>query len=240
MRKRFLASTFRLQAGFTLLETLIALGIGAFLLGGIAVVMGITRQNFTAQTGLAQLQDDQRVAVNMLVTVIEHAGYFFNPQAQTVATAFPISAQFPSPAQAVAGTTGSGSAGDTVSVRYVQSPQGNATSDFMQNCNGAVNGTTAPVMSVNTFSLSSSGELSCAVDAQTALPLASGITAFKVLYGVDTNSDKSVDQYLPAASMTTDYWLAVLSVQVTVVFANPLDTSKSITVVRVINLMNQA
>lgn len=230
----------RRQAGFTLLETLIALGIGVFLLGGIAVVMSVTRQNFNAQAGLGQLQDDQRVAVNVLVTVVEHAGYFFNPQAKTADNTFLISAPFASPGQTIAGISGTGSTADTLSVRYLQSPQGAANSDFMQDCNGGVNGAAAPVMSVNTFTLNSNNELSCAAGTNAAMPLASGISAFSVLYGVDTNNDKSADQYLPAGSMTTDYWLAVASIQVTIVFTNPLDSSKPITVVRVINVMNQA
>ena len=230
----------RRQAGFTLLETLIGLGIGLFLLGGIVLVMGMTRQNFNAQNGLSQLQDDERIAVSMLVMVIEHAGFFSTPQTTTIAQAFPTAAPFASAGQSVSGTSGSGSTGDTISVRYLQSPGGAADSDFMQNCNGGNNTDSAPRMSISTFTLNNKGELTCAVGSDPAQPLSAGIRAFSVLYGVDSDNDRSVDRYLPASSMTADLWTQVGSVRMRLDFTNPLDSTKPATVVRVINLMNQS
>lgn len=226
------------QAGFTLLETLIALGIGLFLLGGIVLVMGITRQNFNAQNGLSQLQDDQRIAVSMLVMVVEHAGFFPNPQVRTVADAFPVVAPF-SPGQSVYGITGTGGASDTLTLRYRQGVPNGPGSDFMLDCNGASN-PGPDIMSTSTFSRNASGELTCSVNGATAQPLVAGISAFRVLYGVDSNNDRSVDQYLPASQITADLWLRVGSVRVQLDFTNPLDSSKPVSVVRVINLMNQS
>lgn len=228
----------RVQAGFTLLETLIALGIGAFLLGGLAFVLGVTRQNFNAQQGMGQLQDDQRIAVNMLVAVVEHAGYFYNPTLQTAASSFVVSAPFVNAGQSVSGTTGSGATADTLVIRYIPSPSGTSTSDFMEDCNGNTTATT--LTWVNTFTLDSQNQLTCAVGTAAAKPLASGISSFSVLYGVDTDNNKSVDYYVPASAMTAAYWSLVGSVQVTIGFVNPLDSTKTITVKRVINLMNRA
>jgi len=232
----------RRQAGFTLLETLISLGIGLFLLGGIVLVMGITRQNFNAQSGLSQLQDDQRIAVGMLVMVVEHAGFFPDPQSRTNTDAFPAAAPtFVSTGQWVGGSTGTGTASDTLSVRYRQSAAGKANSDFMMDCNGVANTdlVNPPALpSVSTFGLNSSGELTCAVDSKPAQPLSAGISAFKVLYGVDSDQDGSVDQYLPASQMTPALWLLVGSVRVSLTFNNPLDSSRPVTVMRVINMMN--
>ena len=227
------------QAGFTLLETLIALGIGLFLLGGIALVMGLTRQNFNAQSGLSQLQDDQRIAVSMLVMVVEHAGFFPDPAAQTVADAFPAIGAFGS-GQSLTGTVGSAGAGDTLSVRFQQSPPGNAGSDFMLDCQGVSNTDAINRDALNVFGLNAAGELTCSVNGNTAQPLAAGLSGFSVLYGVDSDNDSSVDQYLPATSMTPQLWLATGSVKVSLSFVNPLDATKPITVVRVINLMNHS
>jgi type IV pilus assembly protein PilW len=230
----------RTQAGFTLLETLIGLTIGVFLLGGIAVVLLVTRQNFNAQAGMGQLQDDQRIAVNMLVNVVEHAGYFYNPTSQTATNSFPLSSPFLNAGQSVSGTTGSGTAADSLIVRYLQSPTGGSAADFTEDCNGATNTGATAVLSVNTFTLDSQNQLNCAVGSGAAKPLAAGISSFTVMYGVDFNNNKSVDAYLPASAMTAAYWALVGSVQVSIGFTNPLDKTRTITVKRVINLMNRA
>ena len=230
----------RTQAGFTLLETLIALTIGVFLLGGIAVVLGVTRQNFNAQAGMGQLQDDQRIAVNVLVNVVEHAGYFYNPTTQTAANAFPLTTPFVNAGQSVSGSSGSGSAADSLTVRYWQSAAGSSTSDFLEDCNGNTNTGASPLAVTNTFTLDSQNQLNCAVGSNPAKPLAAGISSFSVMYGVDFNNNRSVDAYLPASAMTAGYWALVGSVQVSIGFVNPLDKTRTITVKRVINLMNRA
>lgn len=230
----------RLQAGFSLLELLIALTIGVFLLAGIAAVLAVTRQNFNAQAGMGQLQDDQRIAVNMLVSAIEHAGYYYNPQDDTALTSFPLAAPFVNEGHSVAGSSGSAGWADSISIRYVQSPAGTSSSDFMEDCNGISNTGSVAVLSVNTFTLDGQNQLTCAVGSNPAKPLAAGISSFTVLYGVDADKDRSVDFYLPALAMTATYWALVGSVQVSIVFVNPLDRAKPITLNRVINLMGRA
>ncbi len=61
--------------GFTLLEILMALAIGALLLGAFLQVLQNCRHQFAMNESLAQLQDAQRVALNALTTDIEHAGF---------------------------------------------------------------------------------------------------------------------------------------------------------------------
>ena len=53
------------QRGFTLVEVLVALLIGLFLLAGLFVILQNTRRTSTSQTGLSQLQDEQRMAMSM-------------------------------------------------------------------------------------------------------------------------------------------------------------------------------
>jgi len=228
------------QGGFSLLELLISVTIGVFLLAGIAGVLAITRQNFNAQAGMGQLQDDQRIAVNMLVSVIEHAGYYYDVRKETAATSFPLAAPFAGEGHSVVGTSGAGTGADSIAVRYMLSPAGTSSSDFLEDCNGISNTGSAAVLAVNTFALDSANQLTCAVGGNAAKPLAAGISSFDVLYGVDKDKDRSVDFYLPAQAMTPAYWSLVGSVQVSIVFINPLDRAKPITVKRVINLMGRA
>lgn len=228
------------QGGFSLLELLISVTIGVFLLAGIAGVLAITRQNFNAQAGMGQLQDDQRVAVNMLVSVVEHAGYYHDVQKETAVTSFPLAAPFADEGHSVVGSSGSGPVADSISVRYMQSPGGTASSDFLQDCNGISNTGSTAVLSVNTFTLDSQNQLTCAVGGNAAKPLAGGISSFTAFYGIDRDKDRSVDFYLPAQAMPPSYWALVGSVRVDLVFINPLDRDKPITVRRVINLMGRA
>lgn len=228
------------EIGFALLELMIALGIGAFLLAGIAAVMAVTRQTYGAQAGMGQLQDDQRIAVNVLVGVIEHAGYYYNPQKKTAYDYFPVTAPYANAGQTISGTSGLGNEPDTISVRYVQSPPGTSTSDFMEDCNGVINLVSSVSVPTNTFTIDSQNQLTCAVGSSTPKALAGGISSFNAMYGVDVDNDKSVDFYLPASSMTAAYWSSVGSVQVNLVFINRLDITKPISVKAVINLMNRA
>ena len=228
------------QKGFSLLETFIGITIGLFILAGIVTVFSSTRQNFTAQTGMSQWQDNERTAMTLLTTVIEHAGYYYNPQSQLVSSAFPATTQFATAGQVVTGTSGSTPGNDTITVRYFPSTSGGSSSDFLEDCNGGIAGSGSTAMSINTFALNASNELTCAVGTQTARAQVGGITGFSVLYGVDSDGNGSVNAYLPASAMTSATWNTVVSVQVTLTFTNPLDSTQPISSVRVINLMSHA
>ena len=72
------------QSGLGLIELLIAMGIGLVLVGAMMSVLFSTRSTSLAQTGMAQLQDDQRLALMMLTNVVQGAGYFPNPLTSTL------------------------------------------------------------------------------------------------------------------------------------------------------------
>lgn len=62
--------------GFNLLELLIALVIGASLIAAFLVVLQRSQRDFTASESLARLQDSARHAMGVLVSDIEHAGFY--------------------------------------------------------------------------------------------------------------------------------------------------------------------
>jgi prepilin-type N-terminal cleavage/methylation domain-containing protein len=61
--------------GFNLLELLIALALGLFLLAAFLAVVARCRDQFTATESLARLQDTARSALSALVDDVEHAGF---------------------------------------------------------------------------------------------------------------------------------------------------------------------
>ncbi|HUL65849.1 MAG TPA: PilW family protein [Burkholderiaceae bacterium] len=205
------------QAGMGLIELLIAMVIGMIVVGGILSVLYSTRATSLAQTGLAQLQDDQRLALMMLTNTVQVGGYFPNALTSTATTELPANATFVNAGQSVAGSTGAGAPGDTLIVRYEA-----GTADGTLDCNGRNNTSGANLMMVNTFSVDASGNLVCSVNGAPVQTLAGNVQNFQVLYGVDTNSNGSVDRYIAAGSMTTTNWKRVSSVRVTLTFQNPL------------------
>ena len=205
------------QFGLGLIELLIAIAIGLMIVGAMMSVLFSTRSTSLAQSGLSQLQDDQRLALTMLTNTIQASGYFPNPLTSTYTTELPANATFVNAGQGVAGTTGGAAPGDTLIIRYEE-----GTADGTLDCNGSVNGTGANLVVVNTFSVDASGNLTCSVNGATARALAGSVQNFQVLYGVAANGKASVTRYIAASAMTATNWKNVISVRVTLTFANPL------------------
>jgi type IV pilus assembly protein PilW len=205
------------QSGLGLIELLIAMAIGLIIVGAMMSVLFSTRSTSLAQSGMAQLQDDQRLALMMLTNVVQGAGYFPNPLTSTLTTELPANTTFVNAGQSVAGTTGAAAPGDTLIVRYEA-----GTADGTMDCNGRGNTSGANLMMVNTFSVDANGNLVCSVNGGAALALAGSVQNFRVFYGVDTDGDESADRYIAASSMTNVNWGNVVSIRVTLTFNNPL------------------
>ena len=80
--------------GFTLVEILIALLIGLFLMGALITIVQANRTVFGNQNKLAQMQDGERMAMTMIADVIQSAGYFPDPTTNTLATSLSAAAPF--------------------------------------------------------------------------------------------------------------------------------------------------
>ena len=226
----------RAQCGFTLVELMIAILIGLFLIGGLLTLTGAMRRTSSIQGGLGQLHDTERLSLSLMADVIQSSGYFIFPSppaGTTAATVFPAgtwNGTTWAAAQTISGTdVGTGSTQtDTVSVRYTS-----LGGDGVLNCTGGTVG--VPTSWIAKFQVDVAGNLQCVLT--TVLPtlgtttttLASGVQYMQVLYGVQTAAaaaigPPSADTYLTATQMalTPTYWSNVVSVQVTLWFANPM------------------
>ena len=90
------------QRGVTLIELMVSLTIGLFLLAGLATIFSSTNISFNAQSGLTQLQNNQVQSLTVLSNIIQSAGYYAaypgNNTAlalQNAATAFPLISNTP-------------------------------------------------------------------------------------------------------------------------------------------------
>ncbi len=226
--------------GFTLVELMIAIAIALFLIGGILTLVQSTRNAFATQTTLAQFQDNQRLTMTFMAEVIESAGYFPNPNLNTVGAVLPPAAPF-----TVAGQGILGSVGDTITVRF-----GAGLNDNVFGCNGAQNLTVNPYdVFISTFSVDPvNQQLVCTLTngagPQPPVILVNQVTNLQAVYGVkrspaDTGS--CTDTYLSTANMLATDWPNVCSVTVTVTFVNPTSkTGAPVSITRVIAVMNAA
>ncbi|MBB3180506.1 PilW family protein [Variovorax sp. Sphag1AA] len=232
------------QSGLGLIELLIAVTIGLFIVLGLSALFLNMKQAYTSQDQLAQLQDNERLALTILTTTIQSAGYFPDPLTNTAATALPAASGTGYGAfaagQGVVGLTGASGSSDTITSRYITT-----SGDGIMDCLGNVNPAASPAVNklvMNTFTISANYELLCSNDGgTTTTPLVSGIKSMTVLYGIDTLGDGQALQYLDGATVTTKgWWPQARTARVTVNLVNPFYTSATIGWTQVINLMNRS
>jgi type IV pilus assembly protein PilW len=225
------------QKGFSLIELMVAIVIALFLIGGVLTVEQGVKMSYQANDAFSQLEDNERFAMSTLGAIVERAGYYPNPNTNTIVTALPSdTTTTPQGASAplAAGwyVYDSGAYGaDVLFVRYMTTAGQN-----INLCDGTI-GTTQTY--TNNFYLVPDAanpltkDLYCAVQVgtgawNTPVELVGGIQAMSIMYGVHTTTyngdlDDNVDTYMQAAAVTSGgYWAAVTSMQVTLQFLNPL------------------
>ena len=232
----------RRERGLTLVELMVSMAIAVFLLTGVLTIFQNTRHTFTTQNQMAQLQDNERLAMTLISDVIESAGYFPDPTVNTSLSALPTDPLFAAAGQAVVGTANAAPPGDTIVVRFLTNPNDNVI-----NCVGGTNTTGAVLLYENVFSLDGLGNLRCAVNGAPSVPLVAGVQNMRIYYGVKTNfavQNGAVDSYLRANEMLPAYWSNVISVKVVLTFTNPLagqpNQPPTIQFERVVAVMNHA
>ena len=209
------------QRGFTMPELMIALLIGLFLLGGLFTVVQDNRRAFSSQAQLAQLQDNERLAMTMITDIIQAGGYFPNPVVNTAAALLPAVGLMAA-GQSLIGTSNAAAPGDTITVRFATNPN-----DGILNCSGGSNTTAVVQAYTNVFSVVVNGagvsQLVCTMNG-TAYPLVNNVTQLAILYGVNTaGGGNNVDTYMTAAQVTAaNDWNNIVSAKVTLTFLNPL------------------
>ena len=223
------------QRGFTLVEILVALLIGLFLLAGLFVILQNPRRTSTNQTGLSQLQDEQRMAMSILNDIGQSAGYFDTNTYQNAKVLWNANVAVAAaggvtlaPGQAVSGAAHSAAApGDVLVVRYYTNGSASTTYDNMVSCTGVGGTAGAATTYVNVFCVDNiTSQLYCSPDGTTGsqVPLVAGLNNMQVYYGVSTlPNTNNVDTYMTSDQVTASAnWLNVTSMRVTLTFKNPL------------------
>jgi type IV pilus assembly protein PilW len=246
----------RRARGFTLIELMISVTIALFLIGGALAIVGRTRSTFAAQNQLAQLQDNERLAMTFMAEVIESGGYFPKPQSYQASAVMPVVAgTFATAGQAIYGTYSATVPGDKIYVRFgVWNP------DNVYGCTGAQNTSVSPydtytnnffVKNTTNSLTNPAAQLMCTftngAGTSVTVPLVNGVTNLVILYGIKknaTNTGSCTDTYWNASQLAAADWLNVCSVKVRLTFWNPITTGTTpgapITIERVIAVMTTA
>jgi len=212
--------------GYSLIELMIAIAVALFLLAGILLIEEGTHQTSLNQTGLAQLQDEERVAMTILSNVVQLAGYYPTPAAVFPKNELELLLPAVGALQAGQGIYGQKDANgnEVLTVRFLTN-----SGDGLLNCLGNPNTTGASSEYDNVFAVDNvNHQLTCAVNGGPAVALINNVQSVTVLYGVNstttTRFDNSgaADVYLTANQLTSDFWTNIYSVKVTITFINPL------------------
>lgn len=236
------------QSGYNLIEVMVALAISAFLLAGLFTIFQGTRKTSDQQTGLSELQDEQRLAMSMISDVVQIAGAFTDATSSAQSVLLADGVNFTNNGQALYGTSAGVTGPDTMTVRFQT-----ASGDGTLNCNGVGNTSGAQVVYSNTYSIAVNAagvsQLLCTVQtgipaagAGQAVPLVNNVTNMQFFYAVNTtgtipttpitsvgpsagtvtNAGCPGDTYIATASMGPNDWSNVCAVKVILTFVNPL------------------
>jgi type IV pilus assembly protein PilW len=227
--------TMKTCRGHSLMELMIALAIALAMMLGLTTVLVQMKGAFVAQDQLAQLQDNERLALTVLTGSVHSAGYYPDPASTSAAEALPAASGLYgafAPGQGLVGQD------HALTVRY-SAPPGSP----LVNCLGQGNTGPANQVLMNTFSVSARNELLCSTDGgATTTPLVGNVTGMDVRYGTDSAGSGQVDRYLAAAQVdAAGLWPRVRSVQLTLSFAHPLarpGEPATVAWVQTIDLMN--
>jgi len=200
------------QAGFTIVELMIAGVLGIILTAGVIQLFIGSNQNYSLQEELANIQEDGRFAMIFLENEIQQGGWI-DDFARDVPAAIDMN-------------NSSDGVSDSVAVSYAVPADGISNRD----CNGAL---VADGLIVNQFYVggASGEELLCLGNGGgAAQPLIDQVKGFQVLYGVETNNvcpDGAVNQYMTRDQIVAAGNLLVVSVRVALLIASEGDVANT-------------
>ena len=241
------------QAGFTLVEMMVAITIGLIVLFGMTATFVSLKNTFKSQDSLGQLQDNERLALTFLTNAVNEAGYYPNPQAGSTITGSNPGGNWSGNMPDVAGMFGTADGGGATNTESLQTAYAATSGDGLISCIGTSFAGAGTVTVRNVFYVDPAvNALKCKVyvkgvtsdtmaNSGTASVLISGVQSMNVKYGLGaggtTNGSQVILYKTPVNMLPTD-WVNVNAVRVTLKFVNPFDAANPITRTHTINVMN--
>lgn len=220
------------QLGISLIELLIAMTIGVFLLTGIASSYISSKKTSIERDQMSLLEDNGRIALETLTKVIQHTGYSSGDKSLLpfiTQTADVASVACTDGSQSVVNTgiftadrivkDGAASDSDSIGVIFY------GDNNLFRDCVGGELPAACranPSKVYNSFYVSN-GNLECVGSrVNKAHVVAEGVENIQFLYGVDTTADNLVDRYMTATDLAlaaagnATIWKSIISVQIAI------------------------
>jgi len=226
------------KQGYSLIELMVAMLIGLFLIAAMLTIYLGSKKSYAAQQEFLTLEDTGRNALYELTRIIQHAGY-------RTANLYPIGSYFITTQPTAASCSGSGvnstssniasvsaittvsdgAGADTIGVVYIGDSQLNedcsgATLPADCQIGAAISSDSARIYSSFDITTDANGvpALTCHGSLQAgALTLVKGVEKMQFLYGVDEDMDGQVDNYMNATMVSSESaWNHVINVQVAI------------------------
>ncbi len=241
------------QAGFTLVEMLVAVTIGLVVIFGMTATFVNLKNTFRSQDKLGQLQDNERLALTFLTNSVNEAGYYPDPKnaspinvpATAAPATVPVSPGGTMPAGM--GIYGTADGGTATSPESLQTAYASTNTDGLLSCIGTSYAGAGTHSVRNIYYVDpATSSLMCRVlldglasdtmtNSGTPQVLVTGIKTMQVVYGLATGGGTQVTTYVGPGSVTA--WDTVKAVRITLNFANPFGGA-DIVRTHTINLMN--
>jgi len=213
------------QNGFTIVELLVAMAIGLFLISGVFQLFIANKQSSRIQNNLSHVQENGRFAINEIGRVLRMTGIKSVPVDTTTFTT----------AAAITGIDNGSLGADEVFISF-QGAVGTATAGGTVDCLGSRYLATSPATTItNKFYLANDANgvssLFC-VETTAATPdpqpLVENVVDMQITYGVDTNDSGSANYYVDATTVTagtagTPDWKKVVSVNLNLLVVSDED-----------------
>ncbi|MDB4453375.1 PilW family protein [Pseudomonadales bacterium] len=221
------------QKGFSLIELLIAMGLGLFMLAGIIQVTVGSRQSFDVIRAQSIIQESGRFSMSFISRSSRAAGYL-NPGDITTMNGDDYAADlvnlvasnaywlgqngFDEGAIVVGAdsTDATLTDADTTldSFTFRMEGDGDATRPLLDCAGVAIDGTPG-IFTRMTFYIDTNDQLRCDVAGASSVVLVSGVEDMQVLYGVgNASTPNRATRYLTATQMTSADWPYVVAMQI--------------------------
>jgi len=224
------------QFGFTLVELMVAMMLGLFLMTGVVQLFLGSSRTYSVVASQSQVQDTGRFSLYFLSRSIRHAGYWPSLESPVTYEAHRV---FPVDNAVIFGTNNNVNGSDDIYVRMLGSTDGT-----IKTCQGVV--ITEVQVAIDHFYIEAASgsekvsSLYCSsaiydmdmstltindpasgTPAESARSLLSGVEAMHILYGVGTRHE--VTRYVNADSMTD--WRDVRAIKIALLSTSNDDTS---------------
>ena len=207
----------RHQAGFSLVELMIAITLGLIVLLAVGSIFIGSRQTYRVQEDNARLQEAGRYALEVLGRSIRQAGA--NAEMSFNKTATTLQCNVPGVCNAINGTDGATT--DTLIVQFYAGSEENFNNSGVWIARDCAGGKAYPALGVvvtNTFNITGT-DLRCTGSVGGVQPLVENVEDLQVMYGIDTDVSgspnfQSADLYV--AAPTAAQWANVVTARICV------------------------